>query len=261
MSSPEYDRFARFYDDVSIYQGRPDVPFFVEMATEASGRVLEVGCGTGRVLIPTARAGVTIEGLDSSGAMLEVCRATLAREPEDVRQRVRLHQRDMRSPQIDGGFRLITLPFRCFLHLLTINDQIQALTALRDLLERGGRLVLDIFNPSLPMLTEPALVAEPHVDATSMLSDGSELVRSFRIVSRDHFTQTQVVEFIFELTAPDGTRQVQADRFPLRHIFRYEAEHLLERCGFRVDALYAGYEREPYGSIHPGELVFVASRR
>src|SRR5512136_1735449 len=91
----EYMSIAELYDHVVPYRERADVGFFVEAAKGSGGPVLEVGCGTGRVLIPTARAGVEITGLDLSPHMLEVCRRKLKDEPEEVRSRVRLVQGDM----------------------------------------------------------------------------------------------------------------------------------------------------------------------
>jgi SAM-dependent methyltransferase len=261
MTCPEYERFAEYYDHVGLYRERPDVAFYVDLARESGGPVLEAGCGTGRILIPTARAGVPIVGLDSSEAMLDVCRASLAGESADVRARVTLVHGDMREPPIAARFALVTLPFRAFLHLLTVDDQLRALTALRDRLDDGGRLVLDIFNPSLPMLTDPRITIEPVAEMPFVMPDGRRVVRSYRIASRDYFAQTQEVEFTFAITAPDGREEVRSERFPLRYVFRYEAEHLLERAGFAVEAVYADYERRPFGSDYPGELVFVARRR
>jgi ubiquinone/menaquinone biosynthesis C-methylase UbiE len=92
----EYAPVAELYDHVVAYRERPDVDFFVEAAREAGSPVLELGCGTGRVLIPTARAGIDIVGLDSSPSMLAECRRRLAEETEPVRSRVDLVQADMR---------------------------------------------------------------------------------------------------------------------------------------------------------------------
>jgi len=93
----EYGFTAEFYDHVVPYRERQDVAFFVELAREAGGPVLEVGCGTGRVLIPTARAGFEIVGLDLSPSMLAVCRESLAQEPAEVQARVELVEGDMRD--------------------------------------------------------------------------------------------------------------------------------------------------------------------
>jgi SAM-dependent methyltransferase len=83
-----YDRarfIPEFYDYVVPYATRPDIGFYVGAARQHGGPVLELGCGTGRILIPTARAGIDISGLDSSEGMLKVCRARLDKEPANVR--------------------------------------------------------------------------------------------------------------------------------------------------------------------------------
>src|SRR5947209_15436608 len=119
----EYAFIADLYDHVVPYRDRPDVGFFVEAARTAGGPVLEIGCGTGRVLIPTARAGLDIVGLDLSPHMLAVCRQRLRGESEGVRERVELVQADMRSFELGRRFTLATIPFRPFQHLLTVEDQ------------------------------------------------------------------------------------------------------------------------------------------
>src|SRR6267142_5953053 len=100
----EYAFVADLYDHVGPYRSRPDVAFFLNEAVNAGGPVVELGCGTGRVLIPIARAGVEIVGVDSSSHMLSVCRDRLAREPEAVQSRVRLVQADMRSFHVNRRF-------------------------------------------------------------------------------------------------------------------------------------------------------------
>ena len=156
----EYGFTSEFYDHMEAYSSRPDVGFFVELAQESRGPVLEVGCGTGRVLIPTARAGVEIVGLDLSPSMLAVCREGLAAEPAEVQARVQLVEADMRDFDLGREFALATIPFRPFQHLTTVEDQIACLHAIHRHLRPGGRLVLDIFNPYLPALVEEARLAE-----------------------------------------------------------------------------------------------------
>jgi SAM-dependent methyltransferase len=130
QQSELYDQqfVADLYDLVVPYRNRPDVAFFVDEAVKSGGPVLEVGCGTGRVLIPTARAGIEITGVDSSDMMLRKCGELLAAETDDVRSRVKLAKADMRGFDLGELFRLITLPFRPFQHLLTVEDQLACLT-------------------------------------------------------------------------------------------------------------------------------------
>jgi SAM-dependent methyltransferase len=89
-SHEEYAVTADLYDYVVPYRTRADIDFFVEAARASGGPVLEVGRGTGRVLIPTARGGTDIVGLDLSPHMLQVCRERLKNEPEAVRSKTRL---------------------------------------------------------------------------------------------------------------------------------------------------------------------------
>src|SRR5574341_2137000 len=111
-SYDEIPDFGVLYDSVPIYASRRDVQFYVDEAISAGGRTLELGCGTGRILLPTARAGSDITGLDSSARMLERCREKVAAEPDSVRQRIRLTQGDIRSFDLSERFALISAPFR-----------------------------------------------------------------------------------------------------------------------------------------------------
>ena len=256
----EYGFIADLYDYVEPYRTRPDIAFYVEAAQASGGPVLEVGCGTGRVLIPTARAGVTITGLDLSPHMLRVCRARLSVEPLDVQQRVQLVEADMRSFSLGQTFQLITLPFRPFQHLITVDDQLACLAAIRRHLADGGRLILDLFNPSLPALTSDNLGQEITSEPEFTLPDGRRVLRKSRIVARDYYKQFNQTELIYYITHLDGSTERLVHAFDMRYLFRFEAEHLLVRAGFEVEHLYAGYDKSPYGSTYPGELIFVAKK-
>ncbi|HEY6290674.1 MAG TPA: class I SAM-dependent methyltransferase, partial [Terriglobia bacterium] len=260
-SYDEYPFVAEFYDSVVPYRERQDVVFFVEMARAGPGAVLEVGCGTGRVLIPTARAGARIAGLDSSSSMLAVCRQRLSAEPEELQSRVTLVRGDMRRFNLRRQFELVTLPFRPFQHLLTTEDQISCLRSIHRHLAPGGKLVLDIFNPSIPYLGAPEGMPPPGGEEPEFtLPDGRRVLRRIRIVGRDLLEQVQDVELIYLVTHPDGREERLVHRFRMRYLFRYEAEHLLARGGFEIEDVFADYDKSPYGSKYPGELIFVARR-
>jgi SAM-dependent methyltransferase len=251
---------AEFYDRIVPYKERADVAFFVQAAQESGGPVLEVGCGTGRILIPTARAGIQITGLDLAESMLAVCREQLQAEGEDVRARVQLVQADMRNFDLAQTFRLVTLPFRPFQHLTTVEDQLACLGCIHRHLAPQGRLVLDLFNPSLNYLTSDTLGLEMSEEPEFSMPDGRRVTRCSKVVARDYFNQVNQVELIYYITHPDGRTERLVHPFPMRYLFRFEAEHLLARSGFAVEQVYAGYDRSPYGSKYPGELIFVAKK-
>ena len=251
---------AQLYDQVIPYRDRPDIDFFVQVALDSGGPVLEVGCGTGRVLVPTARAGVTITGLDLSSYMLDICRNTLFQEPTEVKERVTLVEGDMRNFDLGKTFSLVTTPFRPFQHLLTTEDQISCLKCIHRHLDPGGFLILDIFNPSLTHLVRDNLGEEQGREPEFTTPEGIKVLRKDKAVARDYFKQVQDVELIYYLTFPDGRQERVVHAFQMRYLFRYEAEHLLARCGFGVIELYSDYQNNPYGSTYPGELIFLANK-
>src|SRR5690349_450506 len=105
--------------DAAIYdlfhaEDAPDVGFYLARAQATGGPVLELGAGSGRTLLPIARAGIAIDGLDRDRGMLEALRAKLAGTPE-VATRVDLHEGDMKSFALGRTYRAIHIPFRAFL--------------------------------------------------------------------------------------------------------------------------------------------------
>ena len=254
----EYRFTAEFYDHLIPYSTRGDVAFFVEMAQASGGPVLEVGCGTGRVLIPTARAGVEIVGLDLSPFMLAICRENLAQEPPEVQARVQIVEGDMRDFDLGREFALD-------------HPAVPPLPAPDDRRRSDG---VPAHHPSPSRAGRPAgarsLQSVDHLSGRAATHGG---IRGYsavhhagwpsrcalaRITARDYFNQIQDVDLIYYVTHPDGRQERLVHSFPMRYLFRFEAEHLLARCGFAVEALYGDYDKSPYGSKYPGELIFVA---
>jgi len=256
----EYGSIANLYDYVVPYHQRQDIDFFVQTAQTSGGPVLEVASGTGRVLIPIARAEVQITGFDLSPNMLQVCQRRLLAEPEGIRSMVTLKQGDMRDFDLSSTFNLVILPFRPFQLLTTVDDQLSCLASIHRHLVPGGRLVLDLFNPWLEALLQDNVGKEIGEEPEFATPDGRRVVRRHKIVGRDYTNQINHVELIYYVLHPDGREERLVHAFPMRYLFRFEAEHLLARCGFAVENIYADYDKTPYGSKYPGELIFVAKK-
>jgi SAM-dependent methyltransferase len=257
----EYELIADLYDYVAPYRARPDIDFYVEAARETGGPVLEVACGTGRILLPTARAGVDIVGLDLSPDMLRVCHQRLEGESQAVQSNVQLVHADMRDFTLSKTFKLATIPFRPFQHLMTVDDQFACLDCIRRHLVDDGLLIFDVFNPSLDALVNQPIHTEQDVEPEFSTPDGRRILRRDKAVARDRFNQVNHHELIYYVTHPDGREERLVQAFALRYLFRFEAEHLLVRAGFKVEHLYSGFDKSAYGSKYPGELIFVARKR
>ena len=249
---------AQLYDQFLPYRERPDRDFYLQEAIESGGPVLEIGCGTGRVLLPTARAGIPITGLDLSTHMLDVCRQNLNDEPRKVQEQVTLVEGDMRDFDLGETFKLVTTPFRPFQHLLTAEDQLSCLDCVRRHLVPRGIFILDIFNPSLTALTAEDLGQEFEEKPPFTTPEGIEVRRFHKVNARDYHNQILDVELIYYLTHPDGREERIVHAFLMRYLFRFEAEHLLARAGFEILDLYADYSRAPHDTANRGELIFRA---
>lgn len=257
----EYDRQdALFYDHYST--GVPgDVEFYVAEARKAGSPVLEIACGTGRILLPIAEAGVEVVGLDRAPSMLAVARGKIAKLPSEARRRVQLVEGDMRNFDLGRRFSLVMIPYRAFLHLLTVEDQKRALRCIHDHLVEGGRLVLNNFDPRLETIVAHRSSLGSALKLDSEFSHPETGRRVLVWDTREYDVGEQIIRqyFVFEELDEDG--HVVSKRFNplvLRYLFRFEMQHLLELSGFQVDALYGDFDRGPFRS--GGEQVWVASR-
>lgn len=247
--------FGALYDSIPIYQTRPDTAFYVAEARRSGGRVLELGCGTGRILLPFAREGIAIAGLDGSREMLARCEERLAAEPEEVRGRVTLHLADVRDFDLGATFDLITAPFRIVQHLHTIDDQVAFLACVTRHLAPDGRLVFDVFNPNFGALV--GADGTEHEDANVELPDGTRLRRTARITGVRWIDQVSEVELIYYVRpSADAPEQRHVQAFGMRWFGRAELEHLLARGGFRVTAVYGDWEGGPLTDASPEQIVF-----
>ena len=252
---------SEFYDHIVPFKNRQDINFYVDAAKSVNGEVLEIGCGTGRVLIPTVRAGVRILGLEASGSMLSMCRKNLSKEPVEVQSRViDLIEGDMRQFNLNRKFNLITIPFHPFCHLLTTEDQLRCLTTINHHLNNGGKLVFDLYTPALKHLIEERYLVEFWKEPEFTMPDGRRVVRRSRFLSRNLDTQVIDMEIVFDIVWPGAREEELAHRFTFRYFWRSEAEDLLKRCGFAIEDVFADYDKSTYGTRYPGELIFVATK-
>lgn len=239
-NADSYDRsIADDYDAeyAVIRDPSGDRAFYAELARESGGPVLELGCGTGRVLLPIAEQGLFCVGLDLSANMLDVLRRK--RPPANLR----LLQASMTDYDLGPErFGLIFTAFRGFQHLCTVEEQLAALACVRRHLAPGGVFALDVFAPDL---ARTALLEEPETEDIRA-PDGAAEIRRFARIRRDQVAQVLTVHFRHErweggAKVGEGTSEIR-----LRWFYRYELEHLLARAGFTLMALYGGFDRRPY---------------
>ena len=217
-----YDGIARLYDAWSTGVIE-DISFYVDEALASGGPVVELGVGTGRIAIPTAMAGVDVIGVDSSAGMLAVCaeQARLA----GVGDRLDLRVGDLRRPPVEERVRLVTCPFRAYLHLGSDEERLEALAAARELLLPGGRLVFDVFAPSAADIEETNgrwIEREPGIEERA---DWDEHAQTLTLSVRGEAGESSMTLWWLE---PQ----------------RWQA--LLAEAGFVVEACYGWFDRRAY---------------
>jgi SAM-dependent methyltransferase len=236
VESPSpYDPIADIYDSWSR-SVTEDVAFYVEEACAVSGRVLELGVGTGRIAVPIARAGVPVVGVDSSEGMLRVCRLRAQRAGVDNLLDLRLG--DLRDPPVEPPVPLVICPFRSYLHLPTDSDRLNALRAVWALLAPGGRFVFDVFMPAPDDIAETNgrwLEREPGIFERA---DWNGADRTFTLRVRGPSAET-AMELAW--TTPENWRL------------------MLEEAGFDVVACYGWFDRRPY--VGGEDTIWLARRR
>ncbi|MBN1188889.1 MAG: class I SAM-dependent methyltransferase [Dehalococcoidales bacterium] len=248
---------AELYDVVYAGRNNIDVGFFVDYSLKAIGKTLELGCGTGRVLIPVAEAGCGITGLDISTFMLEKCRQKLSSEPEEVRKRVNLMEGDITAFHTGDQYSLITLPFRIFHYLISIEEQKACLNCVYRHLYPDGIVILDLFNCYPPLMHDPMYLEEQEDQRDLQLPGNKTLRCTGRIAEFHRDRQYNDTELIYYISHPDGKTERLVQAFPFRYFFRYEVEHLLELCGFQVIDLFGNFDKSAFSSRSP-QMIFVA---
>lgn len=237
-----YSRLARYYD-LENADFTEDLDFWLGLAEEYGDPILELGCGTGRVLLNLARRGHAVTGVDNSPEMLARLEAKLKAAAAHPRFAAPLLLcADMRSFVVERTHRLALMPFNTFMHLLTPEDQTAALTNIRRHLQPGGALALDMPNPG-EAYAAPA--GEQGLTLERTFMDGENTVQQFSSVVVERSAQLARINWLYDSIAPDGTVKRTAVPLTLRYTFPGEMRLLLEKCGFTLGHLYGDYERSP----------------
>ena len=233
-----------------------DIPFYVEEAQKSGGPVLELGCGTGRISIPIAKAGIDVVGLDISKPMIDLARSK-AKKAGLSKPNMSFLIGDMREFSLGRTFPIIIVPFRSFLALLNVPDQRSCLDSIKSHLDPGGVLILDIFVPDLNTLTEVSATPAHAWDVTQP-DTGSRLI-VWDQSTFDNHNQVIDARMIIDEVSQSGEvlGRVYQD-FQIRYIHRFEARHLLEIGGFQILAEYGEFD---YSPLEPSssEIVIIAT--
>ncbi|HEY6462644.1 MAG TPA: class I SAM-dependent methyltransferase [Polyangiaceae bacterium] len=234
------------YEDAAYYTATyarrlEDAAFYVDLAVKSGGPVLEYGVGNGRIALPIARHGVAVVGVDHSRPMLADLKARLAREPAEVRARVKAVRGDMRRVALGRRFPLVVCTFNTALHLYTRDDVERFLARVRGHLAPRGRFVVDLSMPRLEDLARDP--SEPFHAPRFKHPTAGVVVRNTERFDYDTARQVLFVSMEFEPVAGGG--EGWATPLAHRQFFPQEWEALLHYNGFATERVEGDFQGGP----------------
>jgi SAM-dependent methyltransferase len=237
-----FDSYAPFYDlDYAGFDA--DEQLIQQLARRCGSPILELGCGTGRLLIPLAAAGYEVTGVDVSGAMLAIAEQKVA--DQRLGSRVILVEQDMRLLDLEGRrYHLAFAAINSFMHMMTVEDQLSALVRTRQHLYAGAILLLDLFNPHPDRLLD----SQGQVVLEKVMTDpeSGRHLQKFRTQTVD--LAQQVVHntvFVDEMNG-EGCLRRTPFAYSLRYLFRFELELLVRQAGYQLEAVYGSYDLDEF---------------
>lgn len=266
MDLHDYQDVAEDYDYYlrAMAPGRAEevARFHLELAREYGQQgVVDIGCGTGVVLLPLVEAGYRVVGVDLSSAMIDVLRHKLADLPGDVAARAQLLCANMTELRLDKPVSLAAIPGSGFMHLLSEWDQEQALCAINACLVDGGVLTFNTNDPSYRVIADNAKGSNPEPELrTTFTNARGHKVELWNTTEFDMAQQRIEGTWSFKEFDDDGAVVAERER-PLRMRWSFEPEirHLLRLCGFEIVETYASYDKDP--RQYDGWIIWVARKR
>jgi len=249
-----YHVIARFYDAENRDKS-DDIDLYLELANEYGGPIMDIGCGTGRVMIPLAQAGYEVHGIDNEEAMLERAERYQNNAP-DLKQNMHLHHGDILTYQLDKKFKLMLVPYNGMMHFHDQEKQLAVLKRLREWTADDGLLVLDLPNAGEVFATQEtdALMLE----RTFLEPESGHMVMQQSHSYLDRTSQLMRITWIYDEVMADGTLKRTFAPLVLYYYFLPEVKLLLQLAGFEVEAVYGDAE---YGVYEDGcERMIVFAR-
>lgn len=213
--------------------GKRDAEAYAREAEDVTGRILEVGCGTGRIYLRLLQEGHDVYGIDVSQDYLDV----LKRKADENGLKPHVLQEDMRSFSFDVTFELIIVPYDTVRYVTSPEGQLQCLSTIRDHLSDDGKVIFEFSRP------ESAWSTTPRTLRTEFTHEGDEYLQITTFTLSDPIEQLVAID---EKLYRNGTI-LGENSVELARIYKREFEHLLQRAGFDEWNVYSDFDGTPLG--------------
>lgn len=256
----KYTNVSQLYDATySVRTG--DLQFYKEYIEEQKLKsticsVIEIGAGTGRVLLPIAcnNQDIVFTAVDVISDELEVLKEKASAKGI---KNIETVASDINDYKPEEQFDIATAPFRVLQHCLSTEGMDKFFKNVNDMLMPNGKFVFDLFNPSIPMLGKTGEIFS--ADYTD--EEGNKIFRRVDVNERDHFAQTQKVEEYYDVHYTNAATDKFEWIYQTRYYFKDEVVPLLKQNRFDIEAIYGSFDKQAYGQApYPGEMIFICSK-
>jgi ubiquinone/menaquinone biosynthesis C-methylase UbiE len=249
-----FNSVSTFYSDQHNAR-QVDIEFWKKASLEKGGPILELGCGTGRILIPIASAGVDITGIDASQRMLDTLLGNLNKLDQEVVRRINLIHGRFPEAIPKESFQQVFMTFGILQFVLTDHDSL--FKKIKEVLKPNGRLVVDVRSYSF--IHGKTSVSKP----AKFFKSGEHEIQLNKIVSYDHVTQVIKEQYNWKLrnTNNGSERKLKTTQL-MRVYYRFELEYLLRLNGFKIIETYGDYSGGAISNERPEgtskRLIYIA---
>jgi ubiquinone/menaquinone biosynthesis C-methylase UbiE len=219
-----------------------DITYFVELAKQTGGPVMELGCNTGRISIAIAQAGIDVFGIDFSSEKLEKARKRA--DDLGLTHRIKWVEASITNFQIPSKTcPLIIMPDHSFLQLINVRDQLSALKSIRRHLEDGGLFSFHAFVPHMRKLMD----LEGKYRFRGTFPSGNDELEVYDFMELDTFNQiANITRYTERFNSRGKSLGRTKSKIRLRYAYPSELSHLLAVCGFKIQNRYGTFYRAPF---------------
>lgn len=248
-----YETIARFYD-AENRDKVDDLALYSELAEEYGGPILDVGCGTGRVMLHLAQEDYDVHGIDSEYTMLERAEGKREAHPH-LEDKMTFYHGDVLTTPIEKRFRMVLLTFNALMHFHEQDTQIKLLKRMRELLDVGGVVVIDLPNAGETFASEDS--DQLTLARTFLEPESGNMVMQQSVSYLDRTTQVMHVTWFYDEITADGTVKRTMAPLNMRYFFYSEVQLLLMLTGFELVETYGDTDGSPLEDGTP-RMIMIA---
>ncbi len=249
-----YRTTANLYDldnrDIVI----DDIQFYIDYAKKQNGEILELGCGTGRVLIMLAKLGFKVTGLDLSNEMLDVFKDKI--KTLDCKNNITLINENMADFNLNKKFSLIISPFRAFQALTDDFDISNALSLIYNHLTDDGLFIINVFRPYEVMNESWCYTEKIQWELDD--ENGNHIVKTHWGDNIDIENKIIYPHFAFNITDKFGNIERKTEDLKLKYYYEEDLRNILKTKGFKIVDEFGWYDKSSIKDNR--ELIFICKK-